>query len=53
MKAAEREKYYKAYRARHKGVVRQADGATSVHYFKLADGAMMLDPCVCPGKGVV
>jgi hypothetical protein len=46
MKAAERGKYYKAYRAGHKVVIHQADGTTSVQYFKLAEGAVMLEPDV-------
>jgi hypothetical protein len=46
MKAAERGKYYKAYRAGHKVVIHQDDGTTSVQYFKLADGAVMLEPDV-------
>jgi hypothetical protein len=46
MKAAERGKYYKAYRAGHKVVIHQDDGTTSVQYFKLAEGAVMLEPDV-------
>jgi len=46
MKGAVRGKYYKAYRAGHKVVVHQADGTTSVQYFKLAEGAVMLEPNV-------
>ena len=46
MKVAERGKYYKAYRAGHKVVIHNADGTTSVQYFKLADGAVMLEPDV-------
>jgi hypothetical protein len=44
MKGAVRGKYYKAYRAGHKVVIDQADGATLVQYFKLEDGAVMLEP---------
>ena len=46
MKTAERGKYYKAYRVGHKVVIHQADGTTSVQYFKLAEGAVMLEPDV-------
>ncbi len=46
MKRAVRGKYYKAYRAGHKVVIHQADGTTSVQYFKLAEGAVMLEPDV-------
>ena len=46
MKRAVRGKYYKAYRAGHKVVIHQADGTTSVQYFKLAEGAVMLAPDV-------
>ena len=44
MKGAVRGKYYKAYRAGHKVEIHQADGTTSVQYFKLEDGAVMLEP---------
>jgi hypothetical protein len=46
MKGAVRGKYYKAYRAGHKVEIHQADGTTSVQYFKLAEGAVMLEPDV-------
>ncbi len=46
MKGAVRGKYYKAYRAGHKVVVHKKDGTTSVQYFKLEDGAVMLEPDV-------
>lgn len=46
MKGAVRGKYYKAYRAGHKVVINRPDGATSVQYFKLEDGAVMLEPDV-------
>jgi len=39
-------KYCKAYRAGHKVVIHNADGTTSVQYFKLEDGAVMLEPDV-------
>ena len=44
MKGAVLGKYYKAYRAGHKVEIHQADGTTSVQYFKLEDGAVMLEP---------
>lgn len=46
MKGAVRGKYYKAYRAGHKVTIHKADGTTSVQYFKLEDGAVMLEPDV-------
>ena len=46
MKGAVRGKYYKAYRAGHKVVIHQADGTISVQYFKLEEGAVMLEPDV-------
>lgn len=46
MKGGVRGKYYNAYRAGHKVVIHQADGTTSVQYFKLEDGAVMLEPDV-------
>ncbi|MEK7743698.1 MAG: hypothetical protein AAB578_04860 [Elusimicrobiota bacterium] len=46
MKGAVRGKYYKAYRAGHKVEIRQADGSVSVQYFKLEEGAVMLEPDV-------
>jgi hypothetical protein len=46
MKGAVRGKYYKAYRAGHKVVIHQTDGTTSVQYFKLEEGAVMLEPDV-------
>lgn len=44
MKGAVRGKYYKAYREGHKVVIHKEDGTTSVQYFKLEDGAVMLEP---------
>jgi hypothetical protein len=38
-----RGKYYKAYRAGHSVKIHKADGTTEVHYFKLEDGAVMLE----------
>ena len=46
MKGAIRGKYYKAYRSGHKVEIHQADGSTSVQYFKLEEGAVMLAPDV-------
>jgi hypothetical protein len=46
MKGAVRGKYYKAYRDGHKVVIHKEDGTTSVQYFKLEDGAVMLEPDV-------
>ena len=46
MKGAVRGKYYKAYRAGHKVVIHQSDGTTSVQYFKLEEGAVLLAPDV-------
>lgn len=41
-----RGKYYKAYREGHKVVIHKEDGTDSVQYFKLEDGAVMLEPDV-------
>ncbi|OHE56267.1 MAG: hypothetical protein A2Z47_09820 [Thermodesulfovibrio sp. RBG_19FT_COMBO_42_12] len=46
MKGAVRGKYYKAYRAGHRVIIHEEDGTTSVQYFKLEDGAVMLEPDV-------
>ncbi|HLA29052.1 MAG TPA: hypothetical protein VJZ49_14290 [Syntrophales bacterium] len=46
MKGAVRGKYYKAYRGGHTIEVHEEDGTTSVQYFKLEDGAVMLEPNV-------
>ncbi len=46
MSGGVRGKYYKAYRAGHKVVIRRADGTSSVQYFKLEEGAVMLEPDV-------
>jgi hypothetical protein len=46
MKGGVRGKYYKAYREGHKVVVHREDGTDSVQYFKLEDGAIMLEPDV-------
>lgn len=46
MKGAVRGKYYEAYRAGHKVEIHQADGTTSVQFFKLEDGAVLLEPDV-------
>ena len=46
MKGGVRGKYCKAYREGHKVVVHKEDGTDSVQYFKLEDGAVMLEPDV-------
>lgn len=46
MKGAERGKYYKAYRSGHKVEIHHEDGSTSVQYFKLEEGAVLLAPDV-------
>ncbi|MDD5772906.1 MAG: hypothetical protein PHX78_05500 [bacterium] len=46
MKGAVRGKYYKAYREGHNVIIHQTDGSVSVKYFKLEDGAVMIEPDV-------
>ena len=46
MKGAVRGKYYQAYRAGHKVVIHNEDGTSSVQFFKLEDGAVLLAPDV-------
>jgi len=46
MKGGVRGKYYEAYREGHKVVIHKEDGTDSVQYFKLEDGAVMLEPDV-------
>ena len=46
LKGGVRGKYYKAYREGHKVEIHKADGTTSVRYFKLEDGAVILEPDV-------
>ena len=46
MKGGVRGKYCKAYREGYKVVVHKEDGTDSVQYFKLEDGAVMLEPDV-------
>ena len=46
MKDGVRGKYYKAYRQGHKVIIRKEDGTDFVQYFKLEDGAVMLEPDV-------
>ncbi len=41
---AVRGKHYRAYRAGHTVRIHKANGATEVHYFTAADGAVILDP---------
>ncbi|MBW6485765.1 MAG: hypothetical protein K0B01_06405 [Syntrophobacterales bacterium] len=46
MKGGVRGKYCQACREGHKVVVHKKDGAESVQYFKIEDGAVMLEPDV-------
>ena len=46
MKGGLRGKYYKAYREGHKVVVHKEDGTDTTQYFKLEDGAVMVEPDV-------
>jgi hypothetical protein len=46
LKGAVRGKYYKAYCAGHKVVIHKGNGTTSVQYFRLEEGAVMLEPDV-------
>jgi hypothetical protein len=46
MKGAVRGKYYKEYRKGHKVVIHEADGTAKVQYYKLEEGAVMLEPDV-------
>jgi len=41
-----RGKYYNAYRRGHKVKIHREDGTINVQYFKLAEGAVMLEPDV-------
>jgi len=41
-----RGKYYQAYRTGHTVKIHKADGTTTVQYFTLKDGAVMLEPDV-------
>jgi hypothetical protein len=41
-----RGKYHKPYRQGHTVTIREADGTATVQHFKLADGAVMLEPDV-------
>jgi len=41
-----RGKYYKAYRAGHTVKIHKTDGTITVQYFKLEEGAVMLEPDV-------
>ena len=41
-----RGKHYKAYRKGHTVIVHKDDGSTSVQYFTIEDGSVMLDPDV-------
>lgn len=44
----ERGKYHKAYRQGHAVRIQKADGNTSVQYFGLKEGTVMLEPDVQP-----
>ncbi len=46
MAGGARGKYYKAYRAGHTVKIHKADGTTTVQYFTLEEGAVMLEPDV-------
>jgi hypothetical protein len=46
LKGGVRGKSYEAYREGHEVVVHKEDGTDSVQYFKLEDGAVMLEPQV-------
>jgi hypothetical protein len=46
MKGGVRGKHYEAYREGHEVVIHKEDGTKSVQYFKLEDGAVMLEPDV-------
>ncbi len=46
MKGAVRGKYYKAYRDGHMVTIHKEDGSINTQYFKLEDGAVMLEPDV-------
>jgi hypothetical protein len=46
MKGGVRGKYYKKYREGHKVIIHKEDGTDSVQYFRLEDGAVMLEPDV-------
>lgn len=46
MRGAVRGKYYKAYHLGHKVEIHKEDSSTSVQYFKLEEGAVMLEPDV-------
>lgn len=39
-----RGKYYEAYRAGHELLIREPDGTTTVRYFTLEEGAVLLEP---------
>jgi hypothetical protein len=46
MKNGVQGKYHKAYRKGHQVIVHKEDGTDSVQYFKLEDGAVILEPDV-------
>ncbi len=39
-----RGKYYKAYKAGHEVRIKESDGSTTIQYFTLEEGAVLLDP---------
>jgi hypothetical protein len=41
-----RGKYYEAYQGGHEVRIKEADGSTTVQYFTLEEGAVLLDPQV-------
>jgi hypothetical protein len=45
-KGGVRGKYYKSYREGHKVIIQKENGTDLVQYFKLEDGAVMLEPDV-------
>jgi len=45
-KKGERGRYYQAYRQGHSVKIHEEDGSTTVQYFSLEDGAVMLEPDV-------
>ena len=46
MEGGVRGKYAKPYREGHTVEIRKADGTTSTEYFRLTDGAVLLEPDV-------
>ncbi len=46
MKGGVQGKYYQAYRAGHTVTIHKSDGKVDIQYFRLEDGAVMLEPDV-------